>query len=181
MSQLFTVQLLEVDQVEAYCATQRAADLDSGVGGQPHSHAYPRAYPYVLSEAIVRTRKRWQTPLTTPGWRRGWGAFRDGEMAGSLHLAGGDLPSSLHRVNLGMGLLPQHRGLGGGRALLEAAIDWAKAEPQIAWIDLGVFDDNPVAHSLYERCGFHENGRRPDCFRVDGVIIENISMTLFVG
>ena len=66
VSQLFTGQLLEVDQVEAYCATQRAADLDSGVGGQPHSHAYPRAYPYVLSEALVRTRKRWQPPRPPP-------------------------------------------------------------------------------------------------------------------
>ena len=181
MSQLFTIQLLDLDQVEAYCATERAADMDSGVGGQPHSHVYPRDHPYVLSEAILRTLKRWQTPLTTPGWRRGWGAFREAEMAGSLYLAGGELPSDLHRVNLGMGLLPQHRGLGGGRALLEAAIDWARADPQIAWIDLGVFDDNPIAQSLYDRCGFHETGRTPDRFRVDGVVIGNISMSVFVG
>ena len=65
--------------------------------------------------------------------------------------------------------------------LLHAAIDWAKHQPSIAWIDLGVFSDNPGAQALYTRHGFEVLGRMPDRFRVDGESLEDISMTLDVG
>ena len=37
---------------------------------------------------------------------------------------------------------------------VDAAIEWSKHEPGIAWIDLEVFSDNPAAQALYMRHGF---------------------------
>ena len=67
-----------------------------------------------------------------------------------------------------------------GSMLVDAAIEWAKHEPGIAWIDLEVFSDNPAAQALYMRHGFLVLGRTPDRFRVDGHSLEDISITIDV-
>ena len=82
---------------------------------------------------------------------------------------------------MGMGIMPSHRGQGGGTLLLQTAIDWCRAQPEIDWFDLGVFADNPPAQALYRKFGFKEIGRRDDYFRIDGATVDNIEMTLFVG
>jgi len=54
---------------------------------------------------------------------------------------------------------PDYRGMGIGRALVEAAIDAAQLH-QSRWIGLEVRNDNPVAAGLYARYGFREVGRQ---------------------
>lgn len=51
---------------------------------------------------------------------------------------------------LGMGVLPDYRGKGLGRRLLEELI----ARSRFARIELGVFADNTAALALYEKAGF---------------------------
>jgi len=46
------------------------------------------------------------------------------------------------------------------------------------WIDLGVFAHNEAARALYKSVGFVEVGTVKDQFRVDGVSIDDVSMTL---
>lgn len=82
---------------------------------------------------------------------------------------------------MGMSVLSSHRRMGGGSLLLSSAIAWARSEPIIDWIDLGVFSDNPGAQALYFRHGFHILGRTPDRFRVDGQSLDDISMTMNVA
>ena len=65
--------------------------------------------------------------------------------------------------------------------LIHAAIAWARSPPTIAWIDLGVFSDNPGAQALYVRHAFQIVGRTPDRFRVDGQSLDDTSMTLNVA
>jgi ribosomal protein S18 acetylase RimI-like enzyme len=48
---------------------------------------------------------------------------------------------------------PSRRGQGMGRALLDAAIETARAEGA-RWIDLGTSEDDVAARSLYESAGF---------------------------
>jgi putative acetyltransferase len=65
--------------------------------------------------------------------------------------------------SFGMLVLPDHRGKGGGRMLLEAAID---ARPShVHKIELEVWPDNGAAIALYERLGFEREGLRRDHYR----------------
>jgi [ribosomal protein S18]-alanine N-acetyltransferase len=69
--------------------------------------------------------------------------------------------------SLGMAILPDHRGRGGGRALVEEAMREA-ASLDIHKVELEVFPDNAAAIGLYLACGFEIEGlrrrhyRRPD-------------------
>ena len=174
------IRLLSLSHVRDYVVNSRECDADSGTQGR-HYHPYSRDDPYDVDALTERNSKRWSTPLTEPGWRRAWAWICDGQMLGQATLVGGSLQSELHRVGLGMGLLPADRGMGGGSWLLKTAIDWACAQPTIDWIDLGVFADNGPAHALYVKFGFVEMGRTPDQYRVDGAVLDNIAMSLFVG
>jgi ribosomal protein S18 acetylase RimI-like enzyme len=58
-------------------------------------------------------------------------------------------------------VVPQRRGQGLGRALMEAAIETARAEGATQ-MDLGTGEDDVAARALYESLGFDNRGGRPD-------------------
>lgn len=66
-------------------------------------------------------------------------------------------------VSLGMWVLPSHRGRGGGRMLLQAAID--DRPPDVHKIELEVFPENEAAIALYRKLGFEEEGLRRSHYR----------------
>ncbi|MCP3903094.1 MAG: GNAT family N-acetyltransferase [Planctomycetes bacterium] len=176
------VRPLEFDDLRRYIAHFAECNAESGADGAPHFHVYGRSEPYDQRAALLRERGRWSTPLDAAGWRRAWGLLLDEDrLIGHLYLEGGTLPAEMHRARLGMGVRREHYGRGGGRLLLAAALAWARAEPLLEWIDLGVFEENATARALYAAIGFTECGRTPDRYRVDGHRIDEIEMTLPVG
>lgn len=175
------VRLLELGDIDRYLAHVVDVDADSGVDGRPHSHPYGRSEPFDMEAGRRREHTRWSTGLDEPGWRRAWGLFHGDDLVGHLYLAGGELRSALHRVEMGMGVDRSHRRRGGGSMLLSTAIEWARQQPGIDWIDLGVFADNSGAQALYAAHGFEVLGRTPDRFRVDGCSLDDVSMTLNVA
>ncbi len=62
-------------------------------------------------------------------------------------------------------VVPEARGTGVGRALMEAAIALARALGY-EWVKLRVADHNPAARSLYESLGFVEYGCEEDYLRL---------------
>jgi ribosomal protein S18 acetylase RimI-like enzyme len=56
---------------------------------------------------------------------------------------------------------PERRGRGLGRALMETAIDLARAAGA-TYMDLGTGEDDVAARALYESLGFDNRGGRPD-------------------
>jgi ribosomal protein S18 acetylase RimI-like enzyme len=56
---------------------------------------------------------------------------------------------------------PERRGNGLGRALMEAAIELARAEGA-DYMDLGTGETDTAARALYESLGFDNRGGRPD-------------------
>jgi RimJ/RimL family protein N-acetyltransferase len=176
-----SVRPLGIGDVDSYLRHVGDVDADSGVDDAGHSHAYSRSEPFDLEAGRDREVTRWSTDLDDVAWRRAWGLFDQGELVGHLYLAGGMLHAELHRVHMGMGIRRSYRRQGGGTLLLETAIEWARNQPTIEWIDLGVFSDNPGAQALYARHGFQVLGRTPDRFRVDCQSRDDISMTLNVA
>lgn len=123
---------------------------------------------------------RWARRLTDPLWGREWLLLAPGDgVVGHIELRGGRISTEMHRATLGMGILRAYTGRGHGKRLLDAAIGWARAETEIAWIDLGVFVGNEPARKLYERYGFVPEFIRRDAFRLeDGTRIDDMQMTL---
>jgi RimJ/RimL family protein N-acetyltransferase len=175
------LRMLGPGDVEAYIAHLDHSNAESGQDGAPHSHAYGRDQVWDLDAAATRERERWATAVTDVTWRRAWGLFDGEQLVGHLQLAGGEIPSETHRVDLGMGILASHHRQGGGRRLLDSALAWAREQPPIDWIDLGVFTDNAPAQALYVSAGFDDVGIRRDRYRVDGRSLDERVMTLFVG
>jgi ribosomal protein S18 acetylase RimI-like enzyme len=82
-----------------------------------------------------------------------------------------------HRGTLGMGILPEYRGRGVGRRLLETCISkaWSKG---ITRIELEVRADNTRAIKLYEKFGFIQEALKSRAMRFDGVYYDAIQMSL---
>jgi RimJ/RimL family protein N-acetyltransferase len=84
----------------------------------------------------------------------------DGGIVGSLGLHSTDARGVLA---LGMWVLAAHRGRGGGRMLMEAAL--ATRPEDVHKIELEVWPDNEAAIALYRKLGFEEEGLRRDHYR----------------
>ncbi|MDN6884691.1 GNAT family N-acetyltransferase [Variovorax sp. CAN2819] len=85
--------------------------------------------------------------------------------------------SRAHVGVLGIALLPEARGRGLGRQLLQAAIDksWARG---LTRIELSVRTDNANARALYERLDFEHEGLLRHTTRIDGVYHDSHAMAL---
>jgi GNAT superfamily N-acetyltransferase len=173
--------LLGENHLDAYVSHSEIEAQHSGQDGDPVSSPYSQNEPFEPIAYRQRTKVRWETGIDGLGWRRTWGVFDDQILVAHAELCGADLISARHRCRLGMSVARGYRRKGMGQALLDTAIEWAKAQSSIAWIDLCVFTENMPAYSLYQKNDFTELGRRSDCFRVDGQKIDNIDMTLDVS
>lgn len=82
-----------------------------------------------------------------------------------------------HSGSLGMGVHPDYRGQGIGRALLEACIAkaWIKG---ITRIELEARADNAGAIRLYERMGFRHEALKRYAMRFDGQYFDAVQMSL---
>ena len=77
--------------------------------------------------------------------------------------AGVFAPGQAEADILTVGVVPEHRGKGIAKALLELITDWAKAQGSIAMM-LEVKIDNPEAIGLYESLGYSKLNVRKDYF-----------------
>lgn len=98
-------------------------------------------------------------------------------LAGALKLQGGALRRCRHTAALEIFVDPALRGAGVGRALMDAAIQWAEETPALSRVCLTVFDDNARAIRLYRAMGFVEEGRRVGHYKErDGTLRGDVLM-----
>jgi RimJ/RimL family protein N-acetyltransferase len=83
----------------------------------------------------------------------------DVSVVGALHFENSSRQRLAHRGTIHMSVHPQHRRRGIGAALLDAMIGWARRNPVIEKVGLGVFVGNKPAIALYKKAGFVEEGR----------------------
>lgn len=82
-----------------------------------------------------------------------------------------------------VGMMCDHgwRGVGLGRAMLSAALGWARASPSVRRVELGVMATNPGAAALYRSLGFVEEGCSRGRFRqADGSLVDDLAMAVVI-
>jgi ribosomal protein S18 acetylase RimI-like enzyme len=121
-------------------------------------------------------------PLDRPGWQR-WFVARDSESGmifGHVDLKSDSMKSGLHWCHLAIGIEAPYRGRGLGKMLMAQAINFARDQGGLSWIELRVFANNVPALSLYRNLGFEKIGVLRDRFRLHGQSIDDIIMVLNV-
>jgi RimJ/RimL family protein N-acetyltransferase len=167
---------LSGDDPQAYARHIVEHMAESGRAGSPH-FALSRVWSIgeVRSSFVDRLAKAMDEPL----WGRAWLLLDGSRVVGHLELRGGRVPAEMHRATLGMGILRAYTRQGHGGRLVETAVQWARDQAGLRWIDLGVFSNNEPARKLYARMGFVEVGTRRDAFRLDaGPVIDDVLMAL---
>ena len=81
----------------------------------------------------------------------------EGRFAGQLAIQRRQGRYEGHRGDLSITVAHEHREQGLGRALVETAVDWARAV-RLGKLTLGVFPENLRAIALYRSVGFVEEG-----------------------
>jgi RimJ/RimL family protein N-acetyltransferase len=104
---------------------------------------------------------------------------RDGVVA-RLSIARDEHPASTHVADLGLMVASGYRRVGIGRALLEAAVEWARTAG-VRKLELHVFPHNEAAIALYESFGFRREGYRRGHYRRGPEYVDAILMALDVG
>ncbi|HJZ45085.1 MAG TPA: GNAT family N-acetyltransferase [Hyphomicrobiaceae bacterium] len=88
-----------------------------------------------------------------------------------------DRPVWRHCGVLGVGLLPEYRGRGVGRRLMQSGLQAAR-DFGLSRVELSVRADNARAIALYARLGFVAEGRRRRAVLVDGAYYDVLTMAL---
>jgi RimJ/RimL family protein N-acetyltransferase len=102
-------------------------------------------------------------------------ALNKGEVVGWCDVRREHWPVHAHCGTLGMGLLPDYRGKGLGRRLMQATLDAAHTEGFVR-VELTAHADNLRAIALYEKLGFVHEGVRRDSICIDGRFVDSVVM-----
>lgn len=141
------------------------------------AHPFLPGHPFDKEEATNSKIISFEKDIHEERWGRAFVIEADGNILGTLNLHN-IFHGTLHRAQLGMGLEAALRGQGLGKQLLEFAINWAKSQESLVWMDLSVFAHNTPARKLYTGAGFTEVATFHDRLRVGGTSIDDVYMTL---
>jgi len=173
------IRLLTFDDMDDWLDQCAIVDAESGEN-DIYFGPYSRRDKFSKERIKKKTLDRWSRNMNTPSWRKAWGIFHNQRIVGSAQIQAGELPTGLHRVELGIVILKEYRNKGLGRRLLEMIINWCQQEDSIHWIDLGVFSGNNNAMSLFKKVGFKKIGHMEDYWLIDGKSISETLMSINV-
>lgn len=128
---------------------------------------HPEAFTSSYEEAAVQPIGMTQQRLAGPSQKL-WGAFEGETLCAMIGLDMETRIKNRHKATLvGMYVAPERAGRGVGHALVEAALQEARA-CAVELVVLTVTQGNSEAAKLYERCGFRSFGIEPRAIKVDG-------------
>jgi len=157
---------------------------DNGTPDTGYFQPMPRQASVFSESRMTAFREALGRPMPGPGWRRAWVAVDDesqGAIVAHVDLRSLAEPHTEHRCLLGMGVDRAHRRVGLGQALLAHALNWARNEAGLQWVDLQVLASNEKARRLYARAGFVQTGLVPAMFKIDGQVMDYATMSRKLG
>lgn len=131
----------------------------------------------LVSEGELWTPRQWRERRLVWTPEGAWlVAELDGAFAGMYTIHRGPRRAERHAAEFGIWVLPEARGLGLGRALIEAGEVWAR-EHGLTRIELSVFAHNDRARALYEACGYVAEGVKRRAYVLpEGDAVDAITM-----
>ncbi len=136
-----------------------------------------RKYLAMLQAPPLESIRKWIDGVSGKGMSQ-FVAVSDGKVVGWCDITPKGREGYRHVGQLGMGVLPQCRGQGVGKALMEKTLAAAKADG-IEKVELEVHASNQAAIALYERRGFIKEGCLCKARKIDGSYDDEILMGLF--
>ena len=138
----------------------RRAKPSDAAGMIAHGNAVGAEGIYIMTERVRRTVPEEQAAIRNARGEKGlWlVAESGGKIVGSADVSRGRHRKSRHVGELGIALRKEWRGVGLGRAMMEAMIEWA-CSARLRKLFLEVFSTNTRAIRLYRGLGFIEEGR----------------------
>jgi RimJ/RimL family protein N-acetyltransferase len=173
----YEIRRCNIDDLEAYSKHCIFHLTEKGIG-DIFVHPFPANHKSDPKEFETNIRKRWMSQPFSPNWEIAWVAITNNKIVGHLNLRCGGIEAQTHRMKLGMGIENGFRSNGIGSSILGVALDWAKEQDQISWIDLSVFSKNVAARKLYKKFGFTETHIIEDALRIEGERIDDVQMNL---
>jgi GNAT superfamily N-acetyltransferase len=136
------------------------------------------AFTSTPEERAAEPESWWVTRIAAPdGGSVAFGAFLEDRLVGTVAVEYSAKPKTRHKALLiGMFVQPGCRGLGAGRALVEAAISHARSRGHVRTLVLTVTDGNAPARGLYEACGFEAFGTEPMAIRTPEGYLAKVHM-----
>ncbi|MCB0739128.1 MAG: GNAT family N-acetyltransferase [Bacteroidetes bacterium] len=107
-------------------------------------------------------------------------ASHDNQVIAVQNITGKQTKKVNHTADFGLAILPEYRGQGVGKKMVEFAISWAKENNNLKMLTLEVFSANKPAFHLYKSFGFEQYGFLPKAFFQDGKYLDNVLMKLEV-
>jgi len=131
----------------------------------------------------VEAEQRFFREFTAPAHNLALVAVVEDRIVGSIISRSPERKKIAHNATVGLMIHPDFQGRGIGRSLLSSLVDWARGNPAITRLRLGVLADNERATALYESLGFTVEGRMVDHVRKpeSGQYLDQILMRLDVA
>ncbi|MBC1490806.1 GNAT family N-acetyltransferase [Listeria booriae] len=163
------LRLLTLKDVEKYVQIRLQALQES-----PASFA--SSFEEEKYTALQKYEIRFQSPYSLT-----FGAFLSGQLVGVVTLIREDRLKTRHRANIvAMYVLPDFRGSGVGKALIETAIEQAKLLEGVEQIYLSVVSANSPARNLYISLGFQVFSLEKRALKINNVYFDEEHMVLFL-
>lgn len=129
---------------------------------------HPEAFGSSYEEEVNRSQEQVAQILTESSENVLFGAFESEQLVGILNINRNSRMKTSHRANLGaMYVIPEARGQGAGRLLIDAAVDRAYMMDGVEDVVLAVTVGNEAARHLYIKAGFKLYSIDPRYIRVD--------------
>ncbi|MBI1279100.1 MAG: GNAT family N-acetyltransferase [Anaerolineaceae bacterium] len=145
-------------------------------GLQEHPEAFGASYEWAREVSSEQSQEILRNIQSSGGFILG--AFEAGKPVGMLNFNHQQGEKFRHKGDIGaIYVIPEARGRGIAKALIEAALEQIHSINEVEIISLSVNNDNLAAKRVYESCCFMGYGVEPKGLRVNGKDYDLLHMT----